>query len=143
MNLARRCSGQLVTSRPARRSVPSSTRNDPAAALRNVDFPEPLVPMTMTNEPASIARSTPSSARTSLAVQAEKVLRIPMASNIPSSQQCPQAAHLAGQNQGQNHEDRGEELQVIGIQTRQQHHRSQKAKEHGSHDGADQRQPEL
>ena len=75
MSVARRCSGQRVTSWPARRMLPRSTRNVPATAFSSVDLPEPFVPMTMTNEPGSMVRLTPCSARTSFGVPGWKVLR--------------------------------------------------------------------
>ena len=53
---ARRCSGQRVMSAPPRLIVPASTKNVPATALSSVDLPEPLVPMTTTNEPSSMVR---------------------------------------------------------------------------------------
>ena len=41
-------------------------------ALSRLDFPDPLVPSTTVNVPRSSARSTPSSARTSLGVSRVK-----------------------------------------------------------------------
>jgi hypothetical protein len=47
----------------------------PATALSRVDLPEPFVPITTTNDPSSMARSTPASARTSFGVSELNVLR--------------------------------------------------------------------
>ena len=47
---------------PARAMRPVSTRKVPATALSRVDLPEPLVPITTTNEPSRIDRLTPSTA---------------------------------------------------------------------------------
>ncbi len=52
----------------------------PATALRSVDLPDPLDPMTLTNWPAGRERSTPLSATISLAVPAKKTLRIALSS---------------------------------------------------------------
>ena len=46
----------------------------PATAFSSVDLPDPLVPMTTTNEPSSIESVTPRSARTSFGVPALNVL---------------------------------------------------------------------
>ncbi len=67
---ARRCSGQRVTSRPPSRIAPESGGVVPATQFSMVDLPDPLVPMTTTNDPSSTFRSTPASARTSLGVPA-------------------------------------------------------------------------
>src|SRR5690348_14595787 len=66
INLARRNSGHAVTSWPAIRTLPLSTKNVPAIAFSNVDLPDPFVPITTTNDPPSSVRSTPCSDRTSL-----------------------------------------------------------------------------
>ena len=84
ISLARRCSGQRVTSRSARRIRPSSTRNVPATAFKSVDLPEPFVPTTTTNEPAGINRLTSRKARTSLGVWGER-----------SSRRCESQARLS------------------------------------------------
>ncbi len=74
MSVARRCSGQRVTSVPSTIMLPASTRKVPATAFSSVDLPEPFVPMTMTNEPVSIVSVTPCSARTSFGVPGLNVL---------------------------------------------------------------------
>ena len=65
---ARRCSGQRVRSRPARRMAPRSTKKVPATAFSSVDLPEPFVPMTITNPCGWIVRLTSRRARTSFGV---------------------------------------------------------------------------
>src|SRR5918993_1636370 len=48
--------------------VPTSGRNEPATALRSVDFPDPFVPMMIRKEPCGSSSETSKSARTSLTV---------------------------------------------------------------------------
>ena len=93
MSDARRCSGQRrdVRARPAE-SSPRSTKNPPATALSSVDFPDPFVPMTMTNEPSSTVRSTPRSARTSFGVPALKVLKTLRSSSTATSPGLPRSS---------------------------------------------------
>ena len=74
---------------PSRRSLPESTKNEPATAFSNVDLPDPFVPMTMTNEPSSIRRSTPCRARTSFGVPAWKVFRMLSISSMERSERVP------------------------------------------------------
>src|SRR5438093_13704930 len=56
--------------------LPVSTKKVPAIAFNNVDLPEPLVPITTTQEPSSMATSTPFSERTSFRVPGLNVLEI-------------------------------------------------------------------
>ena len=77
ISFARRCSGQPLISRPARRMVPASMRKVPATALSVVLLPDPLVPITTTKLPGSIVRSKPRKARTSSGVPALNVLQTP------------------------------------------------------------------
>ncbi len=72
--LARLCSGRLVTSAPPMEIVPRSAVHTPATALSRVDLPAPLPPMTVTNWPSSMWRSTPRRAVFSLTVPGLKVL---------------------------------------------------------------------
>src|SRR2546425_8655505 len=116
MSVARRCSGQRVTSLPARQIVPVSTRNVPATALRSVDLPEPLVPMTMTKDPSVIVRSTLCRARTSFGVPALNVFEIPRISSIGHSGFAfLQTLQEVGQDEGRKHENRSDQLQIIRI----------------------------
>ena len=89
ISFARRCSGQYVISRPARRIRPLSTGKLPATALSSVDFPEPFVPTTMTKDAGSIVRSMPCSDRTSFGVPAKNVLRMSLTSSMVGSQLLP------------------------------------------------------
>src|SRR5579871_5084287 len=98
--------------------LPSSTKNVPAMALSSVDLPEPLVPTTITNDPCSMARSTPCSERTSLIVPAWNVLRTPRSSSMRRLHFLPtQLAQQARQNQRHEHEGRRDHLQIVWIQT--------------------------
>ena len=81
MSAARRHSGQLVTSRPLRRTVPRSSGRLPAMALSSVDLPDPLTPSTTTNAFASMVRSTPWSATCSFGVPGKNVWYRPVASS--------------------------------------------------------------
>src|SRR4029453_11482047 len=74
---ARRCSGQLVTSRVPTRIRPASTGKEPAIAPSRLDLPEPLLPITITNDPGAPSRSMPWGARPSFAGPDAKVLRTP------------------------------------------------------------------
>ena len=74
MYRARLCSGREVTSMPSMAMVPESTGHTPATALRRVDLPAPLPPMTVTKSPSARVRETPFRARFSLMVPGLKVL---------------------------------------------------------------------
>src|SRR5208337_5325286 len=69
-------------SRPARRTLPPSTKKDPATAFSNVDLPEPLVPMTTVKDPSWMLSVTPWRALTSFTLPAWKVLRTPLTSSM-------------------------------------------------------------
>src|SRR5262245_59183055 len=102
---ARRCSGQRVTLRPAMSIEPRSTMKLPATVLSIVDFPEPFVPMTMTNDPSSISSDTPRRARTSFGVPSKNVLR--------RSRSCSMPFHFLqehGQDERAEHKERGHQL---------------------------------
>ena len=73
---ARSSSLRPVISSPAIVIVPSSATSRPAMRLSSVDLPQPDGPMTATNSPAAMSRSTPRRARTG-ASSASKVLRTP------------------------------------------------------------------
>src|SRR5207249_1112081 len=112
------------------RMVPSSTKKLPATALRSVDFPEPFVPMTIRNEPASRIRSTPWSARTSFGVSGLKVLRTPRTS---STRAPPQSLAEPGQHQGGEHEERGDELQIVRFEARAERNGDEQSEEQRPH----------
>src|SRR5262249_11326480 len=137
---ARRCSGQRVTSRPASRIVPASTENAPATALRSVDFPEPLVPTTTRNEPSSSVRSTPRSARTSFGVPWLKVFATPRSSSTATSPQPP--ADL-GERERREHEDRGDQLQVVRVEPGAERDRDQESEDERPHERAGYDEPHL
>src|SRR4029077_19776408 len=96
--------------------VPPSPKNTPATAFSKVDFPEPLVPMMMTQEPAASSRFTPRRERTSLGVSALNVF----ATFWISSMGAPQALFLA---QELRHDERtedeygGDQLQIVGTES--------------------------
>src|SRR5262249_30151247 len=115
------------------RMVPSSTGKLPATALRSVDFPEPFVPMTIRNEPSSRARSTPWSARTSFGVSPLKVLRTPRTSSTRSP---PQPLAEPGQHEGGEHEERGDELQIVRFEARAKRDGDEQPEQQRPHDRA-------
>src|SRR4029434_4957131 len=96
MNRARRCSGQRVTSWPSRWMLPESTKNVPAIAFSSVDFPEPFVPITITNEPSSMVRSTSCKDLTSLGVPALNVFTIFFVSSMGGG---PRSRHAYSREQ--------------------------------------------
>src|SRR5262245_14429459 len=144
MSRARRCSGQCVTSRPARRIVPASSGNVPATALSSVDFPDPFVPITTTNDPGSIVKSMPASARTSFGVPSKNVLNALRISNIAWSLQYfgPQSCQFGDDQRGQ-HEGRRNQLQIIGVESPSQGNRHEQTKYDRPHHGADQEPADL
>src|SRR5438034_6419107 len=104
--------------------APRSTRKLPAAAFSSVDFPEPFVPMTMTNDPSSICSDTPRKARTSLGVPSKKV--------FCNSRSCSMSFHFLHehrQHQRAEDEDRRHELEVIRIQSPSQGQGDDQSKE--------------
>src|SRR4051794_22856323 len=116
--------------------APPSTKKLPATALSSVDFPEPFVPMTMTNDPSSICSDTPRSARTSFGVPAKNV--------FCNSRSCSMPSHFHLLHQHRHHqraedEDRGDELEIVRIQSPPQRERDDQSKEHGAYDRARQR----
>src|SRR3989442_15008620 len=119
MNFARRCSGQPVTSWPAIRTLPWSTGNAPATAFRRVDFPEPLVPTTITNDPSSMVKSTPCRDRTSLGVPWLKVLWMARSSSMGSLRLrllAVETANESGNDQGQKQEKRGDQFEIVPVE---------------------------
>src|SRR3954454_21057168 len=131
---ARRCSGQRVTSFSAMLIVPRYTYKLPATALSSVDFPEPFVPMTMTNEPSSMSSDTPRRERTSFGVPSKNVLR--------SSRTCSMSLHFLQrhrQHERAENEDRGHQFQVVRIESPAQRERDDQSKKHRAHDRADER----
>ena len=72
---ARSHTGRRVTSRPSMAMRPVSTPRSPEMALRKVDLPAPLEPMTVTNWPAGISSDMPRSARVSMGVPGLKVMK--------------------------------------------------------------------
>ncbi len=78
-----RCQADLaVTSWPSMRIEPLSTIRSPLTALRKVDLPAPLLPMTVTNCPVGIVRSSPRSTGFSIGVPGLKVISSPWACNM-------------------------------------------------------------
>src|ERR1051325_9373466 len=97
---------------PAMRISPRSTMKLPATALSNVDFPEPFVPITMTNDPSSICSDTPRSARTSFGVPSKNVFCRSRSCSMPSPFQL---LHQHRQHQRAEDEEGRHELQVVRI----------------------------
>src|SRR5262245_28290305 len=128
--------------------APASTGKLPATALSNVDFPDPLVPITITQEPSSMLRSTPQSACTSLDVPGLNVLQTVLSSSMEHRLRLRSGYRLEGarlffelgQNprQDQRHENEhgGDQFEIVGIEPPAQGDGDQQAEEHRSHDGA-------
>ena len=74
MRLARWNSGCVVMFSPLSRICPESGTKVPATALRRVDFPDPLVPMTLTKEALAMLSETLRSDITALEVSGKNVL---------------------------------------------------------------------
>ena len=78
-----RCQAERrVTSAASMWIVPRSTIRSPLTAFRKVDLPAPLEPMTVTNWPVGMVRSSPRSTRFSIGVPGLKVSSRPWARNI-------------------------------------------------------------
>src|SRR5437016_703466 len=137
MNFARRCSGHRVTSSPPIRTLPWSTGKAPATAFRRVDFPEPLVPTTITNDPSSMVKSTPCRDRTSLGVPWLKVLRMARSSSMGCLRPrllAIEPANESGNDQGQKQEQRGDQFEIVRIESPAQRDGHQQAEQHRTHD---------
>src|SRR5688572_10320403 len=76
--------------------APASTGKLPATALSKVDLPDPLVPITITQEPSSMLRSIPQSACTSLDVPGLNVLQTFLSSSIRHRFRLPSGNRLDG-----------------------------------------------
>src|SRR5262245_48891322 len=123
--------------------VPISTGNVPATALSRVDFPEPFVPMTITNEPGSRTRSMPRKARTSLAVPAWNVFAIWVSSSISSRSAIAHPRQGIRQDQRDEHKDGSHQLEIVRIQSCAQRDRDQQAEQDRPHHRADEHVFEL
>src|SRR5213080_370417 len=104
--------------------APRSTKKLPATALSSVDFPEPFVPITVTNEPSSICSDTPRSARTSFSVPAKNVFCRSRSCSTP-----PPVLHCHRYDQRAENEDRRHQLEVVRIQAPAQGHGDDQSKE--------------
>ena len=76
MNPALLCSTILLTSFPSIKISPPSSENEPASALRKVDFPAPFPPRIVIKSPSLISRLTFFNACCSLIVPGKNVLSI-------------------------------------------------------------------
>ena len=126
---ARLCSGRWVISRPPRVMVPLSIWKVPAMALSMVLLPAPLPPMTVMKSPLFRVRSTPASAILRMTVPGLKVFRRSLRTSISSAMVFPSlqlpgedAVFPVGHGQEDGHDQRGEQLQVVGVQAQPQHH---------------------
>src|ERR1035438_934723 len=135
ISVARACSGHRVTSRPASRMFPSSTGKVPATAFSRVDFPEPLVPMMITQEPSASSRFTPRKERTSFGVPGLNVFETPRT----SSMRAPQALFPQELRHNERAEDkyRCDQLQIVGTEAPSQRHGYQQPEEHRTHHRTD------
>src|SRR5438045_9581351 len=103
-------------------------------ALSSVDFPEPLVPMTITKEPSSIEISTLCKERTSLGVPALNVLAIRCVSSMGRGP-CPNSIEFGKQgwqNQSEENESGRDQLQVVRIESPAQSDGNEEAEEYGT-----------
>src|SRR5499425_2599500 len=147
MNFARRHSAHPVMSEPSILIFPESTKKDPATAFNSVDFPEPFVPMMMTNDPSCTFSSTPRSARISFGVPALNVLLTRAISSMRRlrGRFLPQRPHTFEQrrrDQRQKNKHGRSQFQVIRVQSQAQRNRHQQAKQHRTHHRARDAQPE-
>src|SRR6267154_6296989 len=140
-NFARAYSGQAVTSLPAMRMLPSSTKNVPATALRKVDLPEPLLPMMITQDPGSSLRLTQRSERTSLGVPPLKLLAMAWTSSMRAPQ--PRLAQKLRHDEGEKHKHCGDKFQVVGTEPPTQRDRNHQPEKNRAHHRADERQAHL
>src|SRR6202045_4631189 len=112
--------------------LPSSTKNFPATAFSSVDFPEPLVPMMMTHDPAVSSRLTPRSECTSFGVPGLNVFEAARISSM-----CTPYAAFSDElrnNQGHEHESGRDQFQIIGAEAPAQRHRHHQSEQHRPHD---------
>src|ERR1051325_7540808 len=114
--------------------APWSTKKLPATALSSVDFPEPFVPMTMTNEPSSISSETPRNARTSFGVPSKNVFRRSRSCSMSS-----QFSHQHRQHERAEDEDRGDEFQIVRIESPSKCDGDDQPEHDRAHDGAGER----
>ena len=120
-----------MTSLPSIWMLPRSTIRSPLTALRKVDLPAPLEPITVTNWPVGISRSRPRSTRFSIGVPGLKVIsrslgRATLLGLLDwiGCRHCarrgrPQAGQLAlvgGNQQRERDQHGGDEVQVLGLQ---------------------------
>src|SRR5215469_17509911 len=120
---------------------PLSTGNVPSTAFRKVDFPEPFVPMMMTHDPAETSRLTRRRERTSLGVPAWNVFVTSRTSSMGAAQ--PPSPNELRHNQRKEHENCGNQLQIIGTQPPAQRHCHQQTEQDGTHHRTGERQTQL
>src|SRR5450830_1331742 len=107
----------FVTSTPSISMLPESTSRSPEIALRKVDLPAPLEPITATNWPVGISRSRPRNAGFSIGVPGLKVILRSFAFNISGSlTQQFQLALAHRQHQRQHDQHGGDQIQVLRLQ---------------------------
>src|SRR5450830_1507031 len=107
----------FVTSTPSISMLPESTSRSPEIALRKVDLPAPLEPITATNCPVGISRSRPRKAGFSIGVPGLNVIFRSLAFNISgSSLQQFQLALAHRQHQRQHHQNCRDQIQVLCLQ---------------------------
>src|SRR5690349_13313283 len=125
-------------SSPSRYTRPSVSTRLPAMALRRLDLPEPLVPSTTVKLPASSARSTLSSARTSPGVPQWNTWEIPSSRSAGSAMglgsrasRGPEPAPPLRHDEHREHEHRGHQLERIGIEAGPDGRRDEQPEHHG------------
>ena len=108
-------------SSPSRRIFPPSGKKLPAMAPKRVDFPAPLLPMTVTKSPFARARERSSTAFFSWTVPGEKVLetcsrRSKSATllHLPPEPVKLELLPNRGPGDGGGHNDGGDQLEVLG-----------------------------
>src|SRR3954453_17198211 len=95
--------------------LPWSTKKVPATAFSSVDFPEPLVPMMMTQEPAVSSNVTPLRECTSFGVPGLKVLEIVRISSMCTPH--PALADEPRNNQRDENEGGRDQFQIVGAES--------------------------
>src|SRR5574344_1248582 len=114
--VARAQTGWRVTSVSSIRMLPLSTRRSPETALRKVDLPAPLVPITVTNWPVGISSDNPCRARVSMGVPGLKVILRSLALSMSGTPAARQALFAQGDDQGHGDQQGGDQVEVLGLQ---------------------------
>src|SRR5262245_41571601 len=100
--------------------------------------------MTTTNEPGSMFNETPCRARTSFGVPAKNALRMFLISSIARPFLFPgEERGQPWQDQRGEHEDRGDQLEVVRIEPDSKRNGDEQPEQDRPHDGADDQHSQL